>query len=499
MRLLLRGQRLLQFLTQLLKLFDLGFFAGLQILERRFGFSELLAERHDRRVFRVRREQGAFFAKTLLAIGQALQAGFQLLDPRLLHFGLTARLGGGEVERIPLLLPAVHGGFGFFQRGSGLFGGGAGDFLLRGEHVQLFAEGQQQRAVVAQVRFGFQARALGLFQVILQLAQTLLTVLDALLDPGNVAADRVEAPLHQVEAFRQVVVPVTQALDACVGIALFGHQGFERNFLVADDRFTLADLIVQRLPAQGRQLGLELTLLALEFLILLGGLGLAVQAFELTLKLFAQVGQALKVLVGAADAVFGLAPTLLVLGDARRFFDEVAQVFGLGLDQLGDHPLLDDRVAARAKAGAEEDVGDVAAPAFGAVEVIGGLAVAGHFAANGDFRISGVLPEQGAVGVVEHQFDARLAHRLAAGGAVEDDVGHRLATEVLRRTLTHYPANGVDDVRFAAAIGPDHRRHVTGEVHRGRVDEGFEPRQLDALEPQDQASVKADITRSQLR
>ncbi|MNY07862.1 hypothetical protein D3C86_1406850 [compost metagenome] len=169
----------------------------------------------------------------------------------MLDFGLTARFGGGEVERIPLLLPAMHGGFGFFQRGGGLFGGGAGDFLFRGQHVQLFAQGQQQRAVMAEVGFGFQARALGFLEVVLQLPQALLAVLDALLDPGNVTADRVEAPLHQIEAFRQVVVPITQALDARVGIALFGHQGFERNFLVADDRFTLADLIVQRLPAQG--------------------------------------------------------------------------------------------------------------------------------------------------------------------------------------------------------------------------------------------------------
>jgi len=40
----LRRQRLLQFLTQLFELFDLSFFAGLQILKGRFGFSELLAE-----------------------------------------------------------------------------------------------------------------------------------------------------------------------------------------------------------------------------------------------------------------------------------------------------------------------------------------------------------------------------------------------------------------------------------------------------------------------
>jgi len=398
-----------------------------------------------------------------------------------LHFGLTPGFGGGQVEGVPLFLPAVHDAFGIFQCGGGFFGGGAGDFLLGDEHVQLFAEGQQQRAVVAQVRFGFQTRALGFLKVVLQLTQALLAVLDTLLDPGDVAADRIEASLHQIEAFGQFMVPVAQALDGGIGIALLGDQRFETDFLGADDRLALADLIVQILPAQGRQLRLELALFGFVFLILLGGLGLTVQTFELTLKLFTQVGQTRQVFVGAADAVFGFAPTLLVLGDARRFFDKVAQVFRLGFDQLGDHPLLDDRVAARAEAGAEEDVGDVATAALGAVEEIAVLAVAGDLAANGNLGVRRVFADQGAVGVVEHQFDARLAHRFAAGRAVEDDVGHRLATQVLRRTLAHHPAYGIDDVRLAATVRPDDCRHVTGEVHRGRVDEGLEPRQFDAL------------------
>lgn len=172
-------------------------------------------------------------------------------------------------------------------------------------------------------------------------------MLDALLDPGDVATDRIEAPLHQIEALGKIMVPVAQTLDAGIGVTLLGHQRLETDLLGADDRFALADLSVQILPTQGRQLGLELPLFAFELLILLGGLGLTVQAFELAFELFAQVGQALQVFVGAADAVFSLAPALLVLGDARRFLNEVTQVFGLGFDQLGDHPLLDDRAAAR--------------------------------------------------------------------------------------------------------------------------------------------------------
>ena len=43
----------------------------------------------------------------------------------------------------------------------------------------------------------FLPRPLGLAQVILQLPQALLAVLDALLDAGNVATHRIEAPLHR--------------------------------------------------------------------------------------------------------------------------------------------------------------------------------------------------------------------------------------------------------------------------------------------------------------
>ncbi len=83
--------------------------------------------------------------------------------------------------------------------------------------------------------------------------------------------------------------------------------------------------------------------------------------------------------------------------------------------------------------------------------------------------------------VVEHEFDRRLAERLAVDGTVEDDIRHRLTAEVLGGTLAHDPAYGVDHIGFAAAVGANHGTHITGEAHGGRVDEGLEPRQLDRL------------------
>jgi len=307
-------------------------------------------------------------------------------------------------------------------------------------------------------------------------------VLDALLDPGDIAANRIETALHLVEALGQFVVAVTQAFDARIGVALLGDQRFEGDFLIADDLLALADLLVQGLPAQCRQLRLELTLFGLVFLIFLRRLRLTVQTFELAFQLFAQVGQASQVLVRPTNTVLGFAPALLVLGDAGRFLDEVAQVLGLGLDQFGDHALLDDRVTARPEPGAEEDIGNIAAPALHAVEKVGVLRITGDATADGDFGKGCVLTGERAVGVVEDQLDARLGHRLARVGAIEDDVGHRLAAQVLRRAFAHDPAYGVDDVGFAAAVRADHRRHVAGEADRGGIDEGLEAGEFDAFQ-----------------
>ena len=81
--------------------------------------------------------------------------------------------------------------------------------------------------------------------------------------------------------------------------------------------------------------------------------------------------------MSVAHAVLGLAAPFFIFGNARRLFEKDAQFVGLGLDQARDGALLDDGVAARAEPGAEEDVGDVLAPAAGVIEEIERLAIAG--------------------------------------------------------------------------------------------------------------------------
>src|SRR5690606_11932640 len=211
------------------------------------------------------------------------------------------------------------------------------------------------------------------------------------------------------------------------------NDGFQRHFQAAHLLLALSGQLIQPLPAQRLQLGFEVALFGLPGSIPFRCLSLAVQVAQLALQLFAQVSQSFKILMGAADAVLGLAAPLLVLGDARRFLDEQPQLIGLGLDELGDHALLDDRITARTQAGAEKDIGDIPASAFSPIEKILILCFTGHLAANGYLVVTRVLPLQGTCAVIENKLYGGLTYWLSAVRAGEDDIRHRLATQVLGR------------------------------------------------------------------
>ena len=71
--------------------------------------------------------------------------------------------------------------------------------------------------------------------------------------------------------------------------------------------------------------------------------------------------------------------------------------------------------------------------------------------------------------------DFSHATGLAVSRALEDDILHRAAAEVLDPLFAKYPGYGIRDVTFAAAVGPDNGGNaVTCEENLGVVREGFE-------------------------
>ena len=223
--------------------------------------------------------------------------------------------------------------------------------------------------------------------------------------------------------------------------------------------------------AQGQQFGRQPALGFLQGLVTARGRGLALQVADLLVDFVAHVLQALEVFARVGDARLGFLAALLVTRDAGGLFDEHAHVIGLRLDDARDHALLDDGVAARAEAGAEEQLRDVLAAAARAVEEIVRRAVARDLALERHLGVFGIRTGDLAVAVVEHQFDGGGADRLARRRAVEDHVGHRVAAQVLGRQLAHDPAHGVDDVRLAAAVRADDTGEIARKSDRRRVGE----------------------------
>ena len=145
--------------------------------------------------------------------------------------------------------------------------------------------------------------------------------------------------------------------------------------------------------------------------------------FQLPGDFAAQVGQALQVLAGLRDAAQGFAPAFLVQADSGRFLQMGAQGFRLGIDDLADHALFDDGVAARAQPGAQEQLGHIALAAAAAIEEVLAVAVAINPALDRNFVERGEFTADLACTVVKQQLHRGLRHRLARGRAGEDHIG----------------------------------------------------------------------------
>ncbi len=266
-----------------------------------------------------------------------------------------------------------------------------------------------------------------------------------------------------------------------VGGAL-GIEGRQRLLGLGKFGLGLAQTRLQRPQFRADQLGAGGTRTTLELLVALGGLGLGLKVVEARPQFAADVAEALQVLLGMADALFGLPAPLLVAGDPCGLFHEQLEIGGTGLHQPADGTLLYDGVAARPKAGAEEEVSHVLAAALLAVDLVVVGAIAQHFAAHRDLGKAAELTGHPVVGVVEHQLHRGAAVGAAVDGAVEDDVGHVLATQMAGGALPQHPAHGVDDVGFAAAIGPHHGSHVGVEFDAGRLDKRLEAGEFDQFQ-----------------
>ena len=410
------------------------FMPGLGCLHRRFERGDSLPQGVRRRRIRLgERLQLAFEA--LAALLERLSAALQVRQIGLLELQAAFRLqqlaaslaqpllAGAErllgLRQARILLPELC-----LRLGAALPGRtGAGR-----PHVKRLRKLRALLAPGAQLREPLRMLALQPLARLLDMAQLGL-------EAGHLGVGGVERRLRGVQAVPGAVMRGARRFHARLELP---QPGILRLELVADlghlERVPLAlrrGVAAARIP---KQLLPELQLRVV-LLVARRHSGLRLELLQLRGKLGTDVGDAREIAARAGEAALGLAAPLLVFRDAGRFLEEHAQLLGLRLDDARDDPLLHDRVGSRAKAGAEEHVGDVAAPDVRAVDVVARLAVALQDALHRDLRVLRPLSGRAPLSVVEDQLDRGARKRRTVHRAVEDDVLHRVAAQRRRARL----------------------------------------------------------------
>ncbi len=402
-----------------------------------------------------------------VARGDALAGGVQGACARLLEIPLERRAGGGRIGGQPVrLLAGERAGAGLRDRPREALlevGQVAGrPRLFRGE-VPAFA--LERRPPRREVESG---APVGLEQ-------------------GVVSRDR---GLERGQGLAQRVAPRRR-------LARLEARGGERGFGASEGRrglgLAVAPLVAQlfvrgqglaesvgagareRRPPELEQLGV--------LLVPRRARSLAPERDHVALDLGDDVGEPEQVALGLLELALGQPLLELVLRDARGLLDEAPAVLGLGREHLIDPALLDDGVGAHAETRPEELVLDVPEADLLVVEEVLALAVAIDPAAHPQLALGVALL---GVPVRSREGQDHLGHPEGPplGGAVEDDVVHRLAAKDARALLAQRPGHGVADVGFAAAVGADDGRDRAREGQIDLLVEGLKARNLDPFQPE---------------
>src|SRR5690625_4451806 len=160
--------------------------------------------------------------------------------------------------------------------------------------------------------------------------------------------------------------------------------------------------------------------------------------------------------------------------DSRRFLQQVAPIRRAGIDQGAHPPLTYDRrrLCPGGIVGKEEL--NIPSPHLPPIDAVKGAAV--PFNTAGDLPyilfIEGRWRPTRTVVQGHHHF-GEISRRPACR-ASEDHVLHLAAAHALGGSFPHHPAQGFDEIGFAAAIGPDDPGDPRLDQQLTRFHEGFE-------------------------
>jgi len=149
-------------------------------------------------------------------------------------------------------------------------------------------------------------------------------------------------------------------------------------------------------------------------------------------------------------------------------------LLGLGLDDLADPTLVDERRRACAGRGIGQQDLHVARAHLAAIDAVGRARLALDAARHVEAFVLVELRRCLAVGIVDRDRDLGIVAGRPAVGAGKDHVVHVGRPHGLVGGFAHDPAQRFDQVRFAAAVGSDHAGQPGFDQKISRFDEGLE-------------------------
>ncbi len=216
--------------------------------------------------------------------------------------------------------------------------------------------------------------------------------------------------------------------------------------------------------------------------IALGLTGLLGKARQLPAQAFQHVLDPLQVGLGRLQLQLRLVAALVEARDPRGLLEDPPPRLGLGVDQLGDLALPDQRRRMRAGRGVGEQHLHVAGAHVLAVDAIGAAGVAGDPADDLEGVVLVEPSRRQPVGVVEVQRHLGIVPGGARRGAGEDHVLHAAAAHRRGAVLAHHPAQRLEQVGLAAAVRPDHAGQPRRDHQFRRVDEALEAQEPEFVE-----------------
>ena len=216
-----------------------------------------------------------------------------------------------------------------------------------------------------------------------------------------------------------------------------------------------------------------------EAVVATSGVGLPLERAQAAPHFAQQVGETQQVALGRFEPALGLLPPLAELQDPGRFLDDRPPFLGPRVEHRVELTLPDDDVLLATDARVGEQLLDVEQAARRAVDHV--LRVTGPEERPGD-RHFRELDRQQPGGVVDGERHLGPAERGPIGGTGEDDVVHLGAAQRPRALGAEHPRDGVDDVRLARPVRPDHDTDAGFELERRLVGEGLEALQRQCLQ-----------------